>query len=646
MISEDRVFRRRVLVLLGGILLWTGVIIYRLVDLQIIRSEELKQQTAGLHYAVEPIPARRGEVHDANGKILAISRTEPHITADPAQIENPKETAAVLAKILNKDRAWQKKKEQQLSNKKRRYCHIERRVPEPVCEAIKDLKIKGLHFQPELWRLYPNGWIGSHILGFVSGNGKVKEGIEFYYDKEMSGKAGKREVLRDGRRKRNSINNRILREPLMGSNVQLTIDANIQLFAEDALRRGMERTRARNITAIVMEVETGAIRAMANMPDFNPNRFSKYNSFTRKNRAVVDVYEPASAFKIVTVASALDAGTIAPDDIFYCEMGGIQVFDRYIRDNKKFDNLSISEILWYSSNVGAIKVAHSMPPETFYRYIENFGFGTKTGVGLPAESKGILRPRSEWSKVSSSFLSMGHEISSTPLQMLVAASVIANDGLRVKPYIVESIIRPDGQVESRRPTDPLVRVVKSRTARIMRRMLRGVVDEGTAEEAAIPGVSVFGKTGTAQRLAGGSYSRKKFNASFVGFFPAERPRYGIIVVVHDPKGRKVHGGQVAAPIFSEIGKQLYLYDQAKKPENRLVVSERTPNWPSRPLVSSDNESTMPDLTGLGLRNLLYQSHQLGIKLEIDGHGRVVRQSPEPGSPIPEDRVCNVFLKEG
>ncbi len=625
--------------------LWVVVVTYRLVDLQILQKASMKVVSENLHFSIQKIPAQRGEILDTNGKLLAICRKEYTIAGDPSREEDPKGTAKALAKVLGKKRAWREKMARRLSDKKKHFCYIQRRVDKQTVAKVRDLKLKHVYFQKEIWRKFPQGWNASHLIGFINQDGSTKEGLELYYDEEMSGIPGEREVMRDGRRRKNGLEDTVIREPVIGANLMLTVDISIQLFVEDALRRGLKTTRAKNLTAIVMDPRDGAILAMANIPDFNPNHFSKYNPFQRKNRAVVDVYEPASAFKMVTVAAALDSGSISPTDVFYCENGGIQVYDRYIHDNKPFGKLDVARILWHSSNVGAIKIAHTIEPKTFFNYINAFGFGMRTGVDLPAESSGILTQPSEWTMVSSSYLAIGHEISATPLQMLTAACSIANGGLLVRPHVGSMILHQDGSIEDIRPKIRPRRVIREETALLMAKMLRGVVEHGTAKAARIPGVSVFGKTGTAQRIDRGEYSRDKFNASFVGFFPAESPRYGIIVVVHDPQG-KVHGGEVAAPIFSLIGSQIVQYERVKAPENKLLVSTRTPSWPAKKVAGSASKKGMPSLIGLRTRDLVRQSRNKGLKLKIHGNGRVIRQTPKPGTPIPKDRICKVVMKEG
>jgi len=645
---QKRQYVARMSLMAGFALLWSGGIVYRLVDLQILRKEEIRSQVETLHRGFEEIPAQRGEIRDAKGRVLAISQKEPYVFVDPMMLEDPKKTVADLSRILEKDRKWRRRQLARIRQgveKERSYCRIERRLSERQAREIEALDEDGLYVRHEPWRKYPHGALASHLVGFV-GQGGDKEGLEQSLDSLISGKPGQREVLRDGRRRRIGSEGQVLREPQIGANVELTIDANIQYFVEYALERALAETRARNVTAIVMNPHSGALLAMANKPDFDPNRYGKAGYYERKNRAVVDVYEPASAFKIITAAAALDAGLVRPDEVFYCEEGGIQVFDRYIRDNKRYGNLTTAAILWKSSNVGAIKIAQRMKPAVFHDYIDRFGFGQRTGVGLPAETNGIFRDLADWDKVSPSFLSIGHEISVTPLQMLTAASAIANDGLLPKPYLVARVIHPEGQVEDMTPQEPQTRVIRAESARMMRAMLRGVVERGTAKAARLPGVGVFGKTGTAQRLHDGKYAADKFNASFVGFFPADAPRFGVIVVVHHPKGGKVDGGEVAAPIFAEIARRLLLYERAAEPTEQKALAKRMPNWPSKPLPPDIEPGLMPDLRGVGLRNLLFQTHALGIKLNFSGTGRVVEQDPRPGEPIPRDRTCIVRLEEG
>ncbi|MCB1050139.1 MAG: transpeptidase family protein [Acidobacteria bacterium] len=647
--SAYQKFSKRWGLLLAGFSLWSCAVFYRLFDIQILHADSLRARSERLHRSEMQIPSKRGDILDRNGKILATSQVQPSVCADPSVVENPEETARQMAAVLGKDKKWIRQIRERLKDSERSFAYVERFVSPRQWEAIDALGLKGIFCQKEPTRHYPKEWIGSHVVGFVSPHSGMAEGAEQAFEQYVAGTPGSIQTLRDGRRQRIWLGPQVIKEPVMGSNVELTLDENIQFFSETAVRRAYGITKATNITAIVMDPQNGAILAMANAPDFNPNFFGRFDPFKRKNRAVVDVYEPASAFKIVTVASAIELGTIRWGQKFFCEEGGTTVYGKYIKDNKSFGTLTVEEILWHSSNVGSIKIAQTMSPRQFHDSIEKFGFGERTGIELPAEAKGIFRPLDQWTLVSPAYLSIGHELSSTPLQMLRAASVVANGGFLVKPHIGKRVLLADGGEIDLRPQEPPVRVISEKTAQGMVEALKGVVSRGTAKHAQIPGVEVFGKTGTAQRLVGSSYSHQKFNASFVGFFPAEAPRYGIIVVVHDPKMGKVHGGEVAAPIFSEIGRQIVLYEDELPgyQRRRLQVSpDSRPNWPSAPLSVQVPPGTMPDLKGLGLRNALNRCSVQGIGLDIEGSGIVIAQEPEAGSPIPAGGRCKVRLGAG
>jgi len=651
MLAWVATFNGRLLSLSLGMMVWSGLIFYKLVDIQIFKAPELRERSETLHKSEVSIPAKRGDIIDCNGKLLAISQVQPSICADPSVIEDPKKVVDQIAKLLGKgkDRKWKRSRLARLSNKNRMFAYLERWVAPRQWDEIKALKLKGVFSQMESTRKYPKDWTASHVIGFVSAAGEVKEGAENWYDEYVAGRDGRMRMLRDGRKKRIWLGPQLIQKPVIGSTVRLSIDENIQFFVENAVRRGMQKTKASNITAIVMDPTTGAIKAMANMPDFNPNRYRLYQPIERKNRAIVDVYEPASAFKIITVAAALEHGSVALDTVFDCENGGIRVHRTYIRDHKPFAELSVEEILWHSSNVGAIKIAQTLPETYFASFIRRFGFGTRTGIDLPAEAPGIVHPVEDWSAVSQAFLSIGHEISVTPLQMLCAASVVANGGYLVQPHIGESVHFTNGEVHQLSPARPKKRVISADTAAQLRRALTGVVRQGTAKLASIPGLDSFGKTGTAQRIQGRKYSTQKFNASFVGFFPATEPRYGIIVVVHDPKMGKVHGGEVAAPIFSEIGSQIALYESDLPGYRRRRVpmtSQTGPSWPSPPFETEVRPGRMPKLTGMGLRQALNTCADLALDYEIRGKGKIVQQKPAPGSAIQAGQVCRLTLKGG
>lgn len=643
--THYQAFKRRWAVVVLAFLAWAGVALYRLFDLQVYHAQDLRTRGERLHRSVLKVPGRRGNLLDCRGNLLATSQLQPSLCADPSAVEQPKETARQLAAALGRDKRWVRQIEQRLGDRERSFAYVERFVTPLQMQAIEKLALKGLFWQKEAVRTYPKQWTASHVVGFVSPQSGAMEGAESAFGSYLEGRPGSIQTLRDGKRRRIWLGPEWIQVPANGSDVELTIDQNIQFFTETALRRALSSTKAANITAIVMDPRDGAILAMASVPDFNPNFFGAFSAFQRRNRAIVDAYEPASAFKIVTVAAAVELGTVHWGQSFYCEEGGTTVHGKFIRDNKRFGMLTVEEILWHSSNVGAIKIAHTLSAQQFYDFIDRFGFGRKTGIDLPAEARGLFHPLERWSRVSPSYLSIGHEISATSLQMLRAATVVANGGFLVQPHIGRRVHLPAGGVVDIAPAAKPERVLSENTCQEMRRALSGVVLHGTGKGAQIPGLEVFGKTGTAQRLEGGGYSREHFNASFVGFFPAQQPRYGMIVVVHDPKAGKVHGGEVAAPIFSEIGRQIALYDEGMPGQQmvRLAIeAHQRPAWPTGALSSAAPE-TVPDLLGLGWRGALGRCTRQGLVLEAAGKGRVVEQQPAAGTPLPADRVCRVRM---
>lgn len=645
---EHRSFHKRVIFLATVFSFWSVLIIVQLVNLQIMQGAEIKGRAKQMHRSYKQIPAMRGRVLDVTGKTLALSIWMPYIFADPSVITDPKLTVNALAQALGKGRSWKRTMLARISNSDSKFKYVQRRAAPNQVKAVRDLNLRGVHILREPWRKYPNRWLGSHVLGFINQDSTALEGLESSYNQHMQGKKGKMAVLRDGRGRSNGLSEEVLLEPVIGADVHVTLDLNIQLFAEDALRRGVAATQAESITALVMDPRTGALLAMANYPDFNPNTFSKSGPGSRRNRAIVDIYEPGSAFKIITAAAALDSGAVTMNQVFYSHEGPIKAYDISIRNHKPYGPLTVKQILWHSSNAGAIGMALKMKTKVFHHYIKAFGFGSKTGIDLPAESSGIIRNYSEWDRVSPYFLAIGHEISATPLQMITALSAIANGGYLMKPFVVSQIVVKDGTVIDVRPKEKLKRVIREETADKLALALRGVVTEGTAKTAFIEGTTVFGKTGTAQRIHSRKYLKDQFNSSFVGFFPAESPRYGIIVVVRNPKGAKVHGGDVAAPIFAEIGQRIIAYQRADSPKNILTVAPEAPEWSNReeqlPFL---NQKTMPDFSGLGLRNLNNQARRLNLKLEIKGTGnRVQNQWPRPGTSIPVSRNCLITMDEG
>jgi cell division protein FtsI (penicillin-binding protein 3) len=455
----------------------------------------------------------------------------------------------------------------------------------------------------------------------------------------------------------------------------LTIDESIQYVAESELDRAMAETQAIAGVVVVLDPRTGEILALANRPTFNPNRFAAFGSSRWKNRAVVDAYEPGSMFKVVTAAAALQQKVVEPEEVIDCGGGAVDVAGVRINDHAVFHDLTFREVIAKSSDVGAVRVAQRLGRDNFDRYMRDFGFGAITGIDLPGESSGLLRPTSKWSALSLASISFGQEVGVTALQMAVAVGAIANGGYLMKPLIVRQLENGAGRVLKTAPPVAVRRVIDTETADTLTRILRTVVTAGTGRHAAIPGYVVAGKTGTAQKIdAQGRYSMIDHVASFVGYVPASRPALVILVSLDTPRGARNEGGDVAAPIFARVAEHALArlaippddLDRVwrvspYKPSN-LVPAAYTPNGQNpgatapplplgregrgegvKPFVDSGDPGLMPDVRGLSAREAALTAARRGLLVELKGSGRVVSQTPEPGTEIEAGTRCVLML---
>jgi cell division protein FtsI (penicillin-binding protein 3) len=541
--------RRRVIVLFCSLAAALIVISGQLFFLQVYRYADLakiaKRQTSDRVSSI----SRRGTIYDRNGRELAISLETSSIGARPSHIEDPQRTAAALSVALSLPA---EKILEQLHAAKS-FVWIKRSVSPVEAEAIAQLKLRGIEASAESKRFYPKQQQAAHLLGFVGRDDRGLEGLELQYDDYLAGK--QRWIVQQQDAKRRPISREEVGE-VQGADLHLTIDEVIQYITERELEAAVTQSSALSGSAIVMDPFSGEILALANYPAFDPNAYTAAPAFARRNRAVVDYYEPGSAFKAIVSAGAMEEKLVRPDDRFDGEGGAIKVGGVTIRDHERFESLTFSEVLAHSSNVGAIRVGMRLGKSLYYNYISGFGFGNLTKIDLPGETPGMIRRPKDWSALSLASLSIGQEISVSPLQMLVAMSAIANGGILVRPYIAKSIVAADGKVVHDNVPMQIRRVISEDTARTLSTLLKGVVTEGTGKAAAVEGFDVAGKTGTSQKLdpVTGRYSKQKVVASFVGFVPVERPRLAIIVIIDDPSTLR-WGGTIAAPTFRGIARE-------------------------------------------------------------------------------------------
>jgi cell division protein FtsI/penicillin-binding protein 2 len=544
--------------LIGSIVLTLAftVFSYRLIQLQVGRHDEYAQLAARKHVDRVTIHGRRGIIEDVRGEILAGNEPVKTVIADGALIKNPVEVASILARHLGGSE--EAIREKIATN--RRYIVLERRVQEQVADALwrelREKSIRGIDFEQDAIRTYPNGSMLCHVLGFMNHEYEGVQGIELKMNDELRGQDGFRFIERD-RTGRELVPYRGQeRAPRDGARVRLTIDMGLQHIVEEALDEACAKWKPKGAVAIMMRPSTGEILAMANRPNFDPAQPGKEEPAAMKNAAVINIIEPGSTFKIVTAAAALNEKVVSRDTVIFCENGAFVYGGRTLHDHHGYGDITVEEILMKSSNIGAAKLAMLLGENRFYEYVRRFGFGERSNILLPGEIPGIVHPPSKWSKISITRMPMGQEVGATPLQIVSAMSVIANGGKLMVPQIVHSVLDDAGRSIRQYPPVTVRQVVSSEAAATVRdALVRVVTKDGTAKDASVDGFLVAGKTGTAQKVSEqGGYAKGKYVVSFVGFMPADDPEFACFVMLDEAraKNEENYGGVIAAPVFSRI----------------------------------------------------------------------------------------------
>jgi cell division protein FtsI (penicillin-binding protein 3) len=545
----------RVTLIGGGFALWLAVVCFRAGYLQLYRGEWLSNKAVGQVEEKVTVYGKRGTIYDAQHQTIAVSIETPSVAAYPAVMEDKPAAAAKLARALGLRTKAVKRK----LTSGRRFVWLKRQATPKEADAVRALHLKGVDFIPEHTRFYPSTTLASQVLGFTGIDGHGLEGLEFYYDRELNGGEQTITVFKDALG-RGFDADALPGLARAGDNLILTLDGHIQYIAEQALADAVTTSEARSGMAIVMNPRTGALLALAHYPTFNPNTFRKYDRFTWRNRAITDPFEPGSTMKIFSAAAALESGVTTSNSIFFCENGTYSVGRHTVHDTKSYGWLSLQQIVKYSSNIGAVKVAEKIGGRTLFDTLQAFGFGDRTHIDCPGESPGSLSNFKRWSAIDTGAIAFGQGVSVTGLQLITAAAAVANDGLMMKPHIVQAVTDPLGRPIRTMEPQPLHQVVSAATAQNVRRILRTVItDGGTGIEADLAGYNVCGKTGTAQKIeSNGQYAHNKYVASFIGFAPTERPALVALVVVDEPKTTH-YGGTVAAPAFKRIIKETLSY---------------------------------------------------------------------------------------
>ena len=648
---------------------WSVLLFSRLVSLQVLESDKYRLQAEQQRIGFVELSHRRGDILDRHLEELAISVQMDSVFAHPRQLLDPLATARALAPILGQEKEELYKK----LITKRPFVYLARKIPPQQAQQIRKLKLTGIGFQKEGKRVYPNREMAAHVLGFVGLDNDGLSGLEYRYNHFLKGKKPTRVPVRmDALRQ--SYQRDSVPDTSQGHLLVLNIDKSIQYIAEQALQATMSSSRALSGSVTIMDPHSGEVLAMASHPSFNPNRYSDYPEERRRNRAILEIYEPGSTFKIITAAAVLNEGLAQPSETIDCRVGTLSLAGKVYGEAKRsFGMLTFNEIVARSSNVGTIKLALRLGEEKLYRYIRRFGFGEKTKIDLPGEQSGLLRPPSRWSRISIGALSIGQEIGVTPLQVLRALAAAANGGYLVKPQLVRRVLTARGDV-LHSPRQEKMRILHPATAVKMKEALRLVVEEGTGRSIQLNGYSSGGKTGTAQKFIDGSYSDSKFIASYAGFAPLDNPALATVVVINEPEG-KYYGAQVAGPAFKQIMERCLIH--LRIPKDRPVplelvrsqdistseVDELPPRGLEKTvqaLMEQENAASeaqhvvtlqigsfaLPDFSALSLREVVRESTRLGLRLKVSGNGLAVGQRPEAGTQVFEDTVCEVFFAPG
>ncbi len=565
---RERQANRRIRLLLAIFVLLFAAVLAKAVWLQGLHGAHYAQMAQSQHRETQKTPAGRGTIFDRTGVQLAIGEQRTTVFADPHQIRNPHTVARAAHELLGVDANVLYPK---LLDKTTQFLYVQRFADPAKAAALEKKGLAGLGFYPEERRTYPQRKVGAQVIGYAGVDNKGLTGLEVAYDNKLSGRPGSRTIVRDGRGRAIDVIKSLPEQK--GADVFTTLDHTIQANAESVLRQTVANWGAKAATAIVLDPRTGEVLAMAQAPGFDANRAADVPLDLLRNRAVTDLYEPGSTFKLVTVTGVLSDGLVKPTTPFTLPYS-IQVADRIIHDShgRATETLTVAQILEYSSNVGAVTLALKLGDAGLARWVDRFGFGRTTGIDFPGESPGIVLPLEQWSGSTIGNVPIGQGISVTPLQMASVYAAVANDGLWVQPHLVS-------RVGGRAPFRPeRRRIMSPEVNRQVKVMLKDVVAAGTGTEAAVPGYTVAGKTGTAQKPDGhGGYSSSKFVASFVGMVPASNPRLVVAVTVDEPSAA-IWGGVVAAPAFAEIAKfdLQYLEVPPDAPERNALSASSTP----------------------------------------------------------------------
>lgn len=635
----------RVWLVAGVVVCGFGGVLWKSARLQLVLGDDLRGLAQEQYLRKVSIAAPRGTVQDSEGRSLAVSVPAWSVYAEPRRILDVDATSQKLAEAMGVSAASLSTR---IAND-RAFIWIERRVSPDVAARVRALDLPGVGTRKEWRRTWPNKQLAAQILGGVDVDGAGRGGIEQSLDDRLSGHSTRVSAIADnkgGRIATIEASDPILDlDAFAGDDVVLTIDLSLQQATEEILERTRESFAAKSVWAVVLDVKTGAVRAVAQSPGFNPNN----NDGEKRNHAFADAFEPGSIFKVATFAAALDAGVVSPDDLIDCENGRYQLGRHVIHDTHKNGVITAARVFGTSSNIGTLKIAARLGEERFKTSLARYGFGQRPGTGLLDESAGRLPAQARWGDARTATISFGHGILVSSLQMASLVQAVANDGVRLRPWLVQRVVAKDGSVIEEHDHESGERVMSSSTAHALLSIMEGVVLEGgTGTLAAVPGIRVAGKTGTAEKVdpLSGRYSKALNLSSFVGAAPVDDPQIVVIVVVDEPKGL-VFGGQNAAPAFAAIVKRallpagklglasldLALTQSQKQPRRAAALVDIDDAHPHQDQATAGSTVAggVPDLRGLSARTALGAAASAGFEVTMSGSGLVQSQEPAAGT---------------
>lgn len=641
------------------------VLVAKAGHLQLSLGDDLRELAERQYIRKLKVAAPRGNIYDRDGRPLAVSVPAWSVFAAPRDIKDPVTTAERLAPVLGDSVDTLTRR---LSSK-RAFLWLDRRVAPDTADKVKALGLEGISLKQESRRYYPNRELAGQLLGLVSVDGEGLDGVERAYDEYLRGRTVIVPGLRDNRGRRVVLADGIDLDVLEGDDVYLTIDSRLQHLTEKVLQETVARHDAKSAFAVVMNPKTGAILSLANVPLFNPNSPATTSGSSRRNHALSDGVEPGSIFKMVTFAAALDAGVLTPADKIFCEDGKFAIGKHVIRDAHPAGWLTASEVFSHSSNIGTIKIVQRVGEAQFRRVIDDFGFGKEPGLGLVGEASGRLPNQERWGDVRSATISFGHGLLVTPIQMASAVATIANQGVRVRPRVFEKVMSPVGEIVKTSEAHDGERVISADSARVLAQIMSGVVEDGgTGTLAAIRGIQVAGKTGTAEKVdpVTRRYSRELHLASFVGFAPVDDPQVVAVVMVDEPRGKTVFGGSVAGPAWRSIVEAALVNagvltaDDVTTAELKAVPAsgQQTSSAPGQAVQADTSIEEIRrraaqvqqgegklDLRGRTAREAVLLAEAHGVQLLLRGSGIVVRQDPGPETVVRPGSAMRVDLGE-